>query len=565
MKMTQIVAMAGCAVSLLTSANVEKKRWDDFQSGYVETMRRVNAVIENGKEPGPNIQDKFQAETDRIRRLTHRRDEAVNSSLWQTAITICLEMEGPPKDTSSESNVQLALLYWNLGKKDDAIQNMMYAVEKLKDGKGSEKRAQILLNKMEKGAITGEFNARDILGYSNPSLLSFVMKPRLDAIKDASIENYRKRTAHLDRLIARMNAEIDVSRAEEHHQAMLATFNADMDYLRSANKTFDPNNRPPLESAEREDWDACKRIHDIFDTEAGADREDSRAAEPGGRGGAGRRYAASAGVTAKEESGIEASVSRDILPKDAKHGQEAVLALPGGATMEMIYVAPGSFMMGSPTSEEGRYDDEKQHQVTLTKGFWLGKYEVTQAQWQSVMGENPSKFKGDSRPVENVSWEDCQRFIAKINAEARRQFGGGARLPTEAEWEYACRAGTTTAFSWGNALNGDRANCDGNDPCGTTVKGCSRQGTADVGSYSPNAWGFYDMHGNVSEWCEDWLGDYGSATTDPTGPASGEYRVLRGGSWYDSARYCRSANRFRYDPGLRDLDLGFRLCCSALP
>ena len=137
--------------------------------------------------------------------------------------------------------------------------------------------------------------------------------------------------------------------------------------------------------------------------------------------------------------------------------------------MEMIYVAPGSFTMGSPSSEDGHEDDETQHRVTLTKGYWLGKYEVTQRQWESVMGDNPSRF---------------------------RQFGGEARLPTEAEWEYACRAGTVTAYSWGDALNGDKANCDGNYPCGTTVKGRYRQETADVGSYSPNAWGFYDMHGN---------------------------------------------------------------------
>ncbi len=288
--------------------------------------------------------------------------------------------------------------------------------------------------------------------------------------------------------------------------------------------------------------------------EAGAEREDSRAAEPGGRGGAGRRYAASAGFAAKEESGIEASVSRDILPKDAKHGQEAVLALPGGATMEMIYVAPGSFTMGSPTSEKGRNDDETRHRVTLTKGFWLGKYEVTQAQWQSVMGENPSKFKGANRPVEKVSWEDCQRFIAKVNAEARRQFGGGARLPTEAEWEYACRAGSTGPYG-GNGNLDDMGWYSGN----------SGDETHPVGQKQANAWGYYDMHGNVCELCEDWYGDYGSAMTDPTGPASGVLRVLRGGGWLNRARLCRSALRFWDGPGVRSDDCGFRLCCSAGP
>ena len=262
--------------------------------------------------------------------------------------------------------------------------------------------------------------------------------------------------------------------------------------------------------------------------------------------------------------GVFCWLSRDSL----KNGETRAIELPGGATMEMIYVEPGSFMMGSPTSEDGRGDNETQHRVTLTKGFWLGKYEVTQKQWQSVMGDNPSEFKSPDRPVESVSWEDCQKFIAKVDAEARRQLGGEARLPTEAEWEYACRAGTTTAYFWGSSLNGDKANCDGNYPCDTTVKGPYREKTAPVGSYAANPWGFFDMHGNVYEWCSDWYGvNYykSSPSADPQGPASGDIRVLRGGCWYDSARLCRSANRCRYYPGYRNSFYGFRLCCSEGP
>ena len=182
------------------------------------------------------------------------------------------------------------------------------------------------------------------------------------------------------------------------------------------------------------------------------------------------------------------------------------------------------------------------------------------------MGSNPSDFKGASRPVENVSWDDCQEFIAKVNREARRQFCGDARLPTEAEWEYACRAGTQTAYSWGNSLNGEKANCNGNYPYGATIKGTFKQETVNVCSYSPNAWGFYDMHGNVWEWCQDWYGRYPSgAVTDPTGSASGVDRVLRGGGWDNSAGSCRSAYRFRIRPVGRSSICGFRLCCSALP
>ncbi len=209
--------------------------------------------------------------------------------------------------------------------------------------------------------------------------------------------------------------------------------------------------------------------------------------------------------------------------------------------------------MGSPESEEGHDDRETQHCVTLTEGFWLGKYEVTQAQWKSVMGSNPSHFTGDNLPVENVSWNDCQEFIRKVNAEAERQFGGEARLPTEAEWEYACRAGSTGAFA-GTGDLGSMGWYDGN----------SGSKTHPVGQKRPNAWGFYDMHGNVWEWCSDRAGAYpGGSVTDPAGAASGGSRVLRGGGWDNFARDCRSASRAGVNPGSRDGDSGFRLARSS--
>ncbi len=281
----------------------------------------------------------------------------------------------------------------------------------------------------------------------------------------------------------------------------------------------------------------------------------------------GRNGTAGTNVTTRTAKAPASDVSSvpDVPSPAPRNGECRTFTLPGGATMEMIYVAPGSFTMGSPSSEDGHEDDETQHRVTLTKGYWLGKYEVTQRQWESVMGDNPSIFKGPDRPVESISWDDCQKFIEKVDAASRRQLGGEARLPTEAEWEYACRAGTVTAYSWGDALNGDKANCDGNYPCGTTVKGRYRQETADVGSYSPNAWGFYDMHGNVWEWCSDWYGSYEGDATNPTGAASGVLRVLRGGGWLSLARSCRSALRYWFRPGDRDDDCGFRLCCSAGP
>ena len=241
-----------------------------------------------------------------------------------------------------------------------------------------------------------------------------------------------------------------------------------------------------------------------------------------------------------------------VFPVNPVHKQTHTITLPGGATMEMIYVAPGTFTMGSLSTEEGRPDNESPHRVTLTKGFWLGKYEVTQEQWQSVMGTNPSHFKGKKHPIESVSWEDCRLFIQRVNAT----LNCGARLPTEAEWEYACRAGTTGAYGGNGDLNDMGwygANSGGETHC--------------VGQKQANAWGFHDMHGNVAEWCNDWYGySYGGDTTDPKGPASASCRVVRGGSWFYIASCCRSAIRFgNCQPGLRSQMEGFRLCCSARP
>ncbi len=240
-------------------------------------------------------------------------------------------------------------------------------------------------------------------------------------------------------------------------------------------------------------------------------------------------------------------------------GKETSVDLGGGVKLELVWVEPGSFQMGSPSNESDRDDDETQHRVTLTKGYWMGKYEVTQRQWQQVMGSNPSSFKqsGLDAPVESVSWNDCQSFIKKVNS---RTSGDGFRLPTEAEWEYACRAGTTTPFHYGSRLDASMANFDGNYPYGGASKGEYRKKTTKVGSFRPNAFGLYDMHGNVWEWCQDWKDDYPSGSaTDPVGFSSGSSRVLRGGSWNDRARFCRSAFRFRSDPSFRYVTVGFRV------
>ncbi len=239
-------------------------------------------------------------------------------------------------------------------------------------------------------------------------------------------------------------------------------------------------------------------------------------------------------------------------------------ALSQDVSLEMIKVKAGTFMMGSPVK---RNSDEKLHKVTLTQDYWLGKFPVTQAQFQAIMKYNPSYFDGSKRPVEKVDWDCARDFCVRLNRKFEDKLPEGYQfdLPTEAQWEYACRAGTTTAYFWGNRCNGTEPNCDGNYPCGTTAKGPYLERTTDVGTYKPNDWGFYDMHGNVWEWCRDWYNDdYGEDAIDPVGPSSGSNRVSRGGGWINSARYCRSADRGSSSPDDRDNYLGFRLALVKL-
>lgn len=228
--------------------------------------------------------------------------------------------------------------------------------------------------------------------------------------------------------------------------------------------------------------------------------------------------------------------------------------------MTFVRIHAGSFKMGSPTDEPGRDSDEIQHRVTLTQDYYMQTTEVTQGQWQAIMGNNPSYFKNcsDRCPVEKVSWNDVQAFIKKLNT---MDSGRNYRLPTETEWEYAARAGTQAPFAFGYCLSTNYANYHGNYPLTGCSKGQYRKKTLPVGSLQKNAWGLYDMHGNVWEWCQDWYGAYSTGNViNPSGPSSGWNRVFRGGSWNDNASYCRSARRYRILPECRIDNLGFRLC-----
>ena len=244
--------------------------------------------------------------------------------------------------------------------------------------------------------------------------------------------------------------------------------------------------------------------------------------------------------------------------------------------MKLALIPAGKFLMGSPKDEKDRWPDEEQHEVSITKPFYLGVCVVTQAEYEKVMGNNPSWFSanGDGKdkvqdmdtsrfPVEMVSCDDAVAFCKKLSELPEEKKAGRVyRLPTEAEWEYACRAGTKMVFHYGDSLSSRQANFDGNHPYGGADKGPDLDRTAKVGSYAANAFVLYDMHGNVWEWCQDWydLNYYKtSPREDPPGPAQASDRVVRGGCWGAHGRICRSALRRRVEPGGRRYDLGFRV------
>ena len=255
-----------------------------------------------------------------------------------------------------------------------------------------------------------------------------------------------------------------------------------------------------------------------------------------------------------------ADITAGVAAREEKEKRECEAGCPKGLVPELIvdgyvWIKPGTFVMGSPPSEADRWADEVQHSVTLSRGFWMSDHETTQAEYESVMGDNPSRFKGLTLPVETVSWAEAVSYCAKLTARelaAGRIVAGQAyRLPTEAEWEYAARAGTIgprygelDVIAWHSGNSGGE--------------------THPVKQKAANAWGLYDMMGNVYEWCSDLYGDYPSGSvTDTTGETSGSYRLYRGGSWLYEAGVCRSAYRIRYVPGFRYSGLGFRSVLSS--
>jgi formylglycine-generating enzyme required for sulfatase activity len=238
----------------------------------------------------------------------------------------------------------------------------------------------------------------------------------------------------------------------------------------------------------------------------------------------------------------------------SRAGEESVMEIAPGVKMAFCWCPPGEFIMGSPSSEADRGSDEAQVKVTLSKGFWMGKTEVTQAQWQALMGKNPSHFKGANLPVESVSWNDAQEFLKKIDEVLAATDGWKTMLPTEAQWEYAARAGESWLYSGSDKL--DEVAWYGDN---------SSDKTNSVGMKKANAWGLHDISGNVTEWCRDWYGEKLPGETDPQGAALGAYRVFRGGSWFVSAFSSRVADRYSNNPTGTSGSIGFRVLRSSGP
>jgi uncharacterized protein (TIGR02996 family) len=255
--------------------------------------------------------------------------------------------------------------------------------------------------------------------------------------------------------------------------------------------------------------------------------------------------------------------------------QPVVPTIVNSIGMRFALIPAGAFLMGSPASEDRHREDETQHPVEITQPFFMGVFPVTQEEYQRVTGKNPSYFSrsggGKTKvrkldtsrfPVETVTHDEAVAFCGLLSeCTEEKQFGRSYRLPTEAEWEYACRAGTKTPFHFDETISADQANYNGNDTYGNGKKGVYRQKTTPVGSFPVNAFGLFDMHGNVWEWCQDWFGDYPQTdVVDPQGAEKGNSRVLRGGSWFNLPWHCRSAFRYWNLPGFRSSRYGLRVC-----
>jgi formylglycine-generating enzyme required for sulfatase activity len=249
----------------------------------------------------------------------------------------------------------------------------------------------------------------------------------------------------------------------------------------------------------------------------------------------------------------------EIRPSSECDGKALKVVISKDLHLQMNPIPAGRFMMGSPENEPERLEDERQHSVTISRPFYIGATLVTSDEYQAVTGAKSAHSRKDETPAE-VDWPDAVRFCEALTRNTGRKF----RLPTEAEWEYCCRAGTTTPFYTGATISTDQANFDGKFVYPGGKPGIYRHGPTPVRTFAPNAWGLYDMHGNAFEWCSDWYGPYAEgAATDPQGPSQGSDRVIRGGKYGSGPRYVRSASRYSYNPKNSSVVFGFRIVMEA--
>jgi formylglycine-generating enzyme required for sulfatase activity len=252
----------------------------------------------------------------------------------------------------------------------------------------------------------------------------------------------------------------------------------------------------------------------------------------------------------------------EIIARTRHSAEQFIEDLGNGIRLDMMVIPAGMYQMGSP-AHQGNIDEQPQHFVTI-KSFMMGKFLITQGQWKAIKNKlPPCRFRGDNLPVERIAWDDAQKFCHRLSKQTGRSY----HLPSETQWEYACRAGTNTPFSFGDTLTADLANFNGEHIFRSEPRGIYRHLTTEGGTFPPNAFGLYDMHGNLWEWCEDtWLDDYSSSPRDSNSYQSKEsrYRVARGGSWHEPANLCRSAGRIRLLQSEADEYVGFRVVCDEI-
>ncbi|MBD3880750.1 SUMF1/EgtB/PvdO family nonheme iron enzyme [Phormidium tenue FACHB-886] len=414
-------------------------------------------------------------------------------------------------------------------------------------------------------------NFQQSLGLSDAEVEA-IEQPILDRLEAEHQARVRQRQADRQRKEQEERQRLEQAeeqRSKEEAAQQAADRKAEQEHQAKLRQEADRQRRAAEEQLEQVRQQAATDRHPMFSN--WSRRRVIRTASLAALGAMGTGIAVTGGLLQqRQSSSVTVNEKGEIIERRPVQSKGFVEELGNGIRLEMVEIPGGAFQMGAAEEEQGQSDDElPQHQVTVSS-FAMGKFEVTQAQWRAIaslsevdreLNPNPSKFEEDNHPVENVSWNDAIEFCARLSHKTGKEY----RLPSEAEWEYACRAGTTTPFHVGATLSTDLANYDGENIYAEEVKGQNREQTIAVGNFPPNDFGLYDMHGNVREWCADrWHDSYEDAPTDGSAWMDGvsSLRVLRGGSWFSSPRFCRSANRNSEERNKKCNNVGFRVVCA---